>query len=305
MLQHSDEAAHAVRWKPLHASEELETVACPLCDTDDPHPIATEWGLRVVRCGSCDTVYVSPRLKHPERSYWDEAETKRAKYGAILRGSAPHPRDANYLEHLSMIRRVQPTGRFLDVGAHCGFFLRLARGQGWNLEGVDPSPSSAQIAREAFGLEVHPCLLHEANFASGRFSVVTLVDVLEHVTAPRELVRETWRILAPGGVTFIKVPHARYNLLKLRLLKQVLRLSRFDIFDSREHVVHYTPATLKRLLEHAGFNRIDFYVPRPIQAGAWWQRGARSMLYAFARGAHATSGRISSAATDLAVIARK
>lgn len=305
MVESSEEAAHTLRWKDVHPADELEHVPCPLCDHEAPEAVTTEWGLGIVCCRSCSALYVSPRLKNPERGYWDDAAAKWRKYAPILRGISPHPRDRNYREHLAMIRRARPSGRFLDVGTHCGFFLRLARGQGWDLEGVDASPSSARIAGEAFGLRVFPGTLAAARFPAGRFDIVSLVDVLEHVTQPRDLLREVSRVLAPGGVVFIKVPHARYNLLKFRLLKQLLRQERFDIFDSREHVVHYTVETLGALLKQAGFARVEFYVPRPIQSGAWWQHFARALLYLAARLEHVLFGRIGAPATDLAVLAWK
>ena len=292
-------------WKAHHEGAEVERVPCPGCGADRPSLIAEEWGLSVVSCGACQLIYISPRIRVPEKNYWAGEEVKRTKYGAILRGEAPHPRDRNYREHLKVLKRAKPRGRLLDVGAHCGFFLRLARGMGWQLTGVEPSETSAALAREAFHVDVRCGYLENAGLEPGAFDVATLIDVLEHVAAPRPLLREIHRFLAPGGLLFIKVPNARYNLLKLRVLRQALRRRDFDIFDSREHVVHYTTETLTRLLHHCGFRRVEFYVPLPIQAGAWWARGARAALYRAAKVQHAATGRISAAATDLAVLAWK
>lgn len=301
----ADTDGSASVWKARHEGAEIEQVPCPLCGADCPAPIAEEWGLTIVRCGGCAAIYVSPRLRAPEKNYWVSEDAKRAKYGAILRGAAPHPRDRNYREHLSVLQRVQPTGRLLDIGTHCGFFLRAARGMGWRLTGIEPSDSSARLAREAFGLDVRCGFLEDLALEAASFEIATMVDVLEHVPSPARLLREAHRVLAPGGLLFVKVPNARYNLLKLRVLRQALRRKEFDIFDSREHVVHYTAASLRRVLLAAGFTRVEYYVPRPIQSGAWWQQAARTSLYWFARAQHAASGRIGAAATDLAAIAWK
>lgn len=292
-------------WKTHHDEADIERVPCPGCGSDVPSRIADEWGLSVVSCGRCGLIYVSPRLRAPEKNYWSGEERKRQKYGPILRGEAAHPRDRNYREHLDVLRRVKPAGRLLDVGSHCGFFLRLARGSGWQLTGVEPSDTSAAIAREAFQLDVRCGYLQDVGLEPQSFDVATLVDVLEHVSSPRPLLRDIHRFLAPGGVLFIKVPNARYNLLKLRVLARAPRRMEFDIFDSREHVVHYTPETLARILRESGFPRTQFYVPLPIQAGAWWKRAVRGALYWVARAEHAAAGRIGSAAPDLAVLAFK
>jgi SAM-dependent methyltransferase len=292
-------------WKVHHESSETEEVPCPGCGADVPSAIAHEWGLSVVSCGVCGLIYVSPRLREPEKNYWVGSEVKREKYGAILRGETPHPRDRNYREHLDVLQRVKPAGRLLDVGAHCGFFLRLARGMGWQLVGVEPSKTSATLARESFQLDVRCGYLQDVGLEPGSFDVATLVDVLEHIGSPRPLLQQVYGCLAPGGVLFIKVPNARYNLLKLRLLRQALGRTEFDIFDSREHVVHYTPETLGQVLREAGFVRTDFYVPLPIQAGGFWKRAARHALYAAARAQHALTRRVGTPATDLAVLAWK
>ena len=293
-----------LRWKTEHGGDELETARCPLCGNDDARPLAQEWGLGVVSCRACDLVYVSPRLRHAERNYWDDAAVKRAKYADILAGKGPHPRDDNYREHLDMLARHRPAGRLLDVGTHCGFFLRMARGRGWQLCGVEASESSAQIAREAFGLDVRAGLLQDAQFGAASFELITLVDVLEHVADPLSLLREVRRILADDGVLFIKVPNASYNRLKWRVLRQWARMSRFDIFDAREHLVHYTVATLSRMLAKADFEIVEVYVPRPIQAGSALRKVARGTLYHGARLLHRWFGVHSAAATDVAVIAR-
>ncbi|HEX5447464.1 MAG TPA: class I SAM-dependent methyltransferase, partial [Pirellulales bacterium] len=44
-------------------------------------------------------------------------------------------------------------------------------------------------------------------FADGSFDAVTLLDVLEHVPHPAELVQEISRVLRPGGVWTVSVPY--------------------------------------------------------------------------------------------------
>jgi SAM-dependent methyltransferase len=216
-----------------------------------------------------------------------------------------HPRDPNYREHWATLSTIKPHGRLLDVGSHLGFFLRLGRGKGWELHGIEPSAQSASIGSTAFDLDIRTGYVHEASFAPNSFDVVTLVDVFEHVVEPRKLLTEIFRLLAPGGVLFVKVPNGRYNLLKLKILRTLLRSSQFDIFDSREHVVHYTEVTLNRMLRETGFVRSRFYVPKPIQTGAWFQRLARASLNAAARFSPRVGGSRALPPTDLAAVCWK
>ena len=47
------------------------------------------------------------------------------------------------------------------------------------------------------------------------------------------------------------------------------RLASYDIFDSYEHVVHYSQETLTSMLEKCGFKMIKCSTGRPIQLPAW------------------------------------
>jgi glycosyltransferase involved in cell wall biosynthesis/2-polyprenyl-3-methyl-5-hydroxy-6-metoxy-1,4-benzoquinol methylase len=283
----------------------LVYVPCPACGTRDSIWVADEYGLGVRRCLHCDLIYVSPRLSEPQQHYHGERDSILAKYGAILRGEKGHNRDPNYRQELAVLARLKPTGKLLDVGAHCGFFLRMARGMGWELHGVEPSPA-AELAREFFGLEVHRGHVEELGFPDESFDLVTLIDVLEHIDRPPKLLAEVRRLLKPDGLVFVKTPNARYNLFKLRLFHQTLGLQDVEIFDAKEHVAHYSRETLGWLLGKAGFEVTDDFVPRPVQDGDAWKCALRSTAYALARAQHTVdSGKFGPLATDLAVVARK
>jgi 2-polyprenyl-3-methyl-5-hydroxy-6-metoxy-1,4-benzoquinol methylase len=287
------------------AEQPLVRVACPGCGGDLPRRVAREGALGIVRCGRCQLLYVSPRLAEPQAHYHGEREAVLRKYGPILRGVAGHNRDPNYRQELGVLRRLKPRGRLLDVGTHCGFFLRMARGMEWELVGVEPSPIGARLAQEFYGLDVRNATLEEARFPTGSFDVVTMVDVFEHVGDPREMLAEVRRVLRDDGLLFVKVPNGRYNLFKYRLIRGLLGLREVEIFDAKEHVVHYTAETLARALAGNEFRIRLAFVPLPIQDGAQWKCALRLAAYALARAQRALGGGFGPLATDVAVVAEK
>ena len=293
------------RWKVEYAPSETDAVPCPLCGSASREQLAREWSLGIVRCTDCALVYVSPRVREPEKNYWGDEAATETKYGAVFDGRAPHNRDRNYIEHLDAIRRFKPEGRLLDIGTHCGFFLRMARGRAWDIQGIEPSPANAALARGKFGLTITSGYLHEGSFPPGSFDVVTMVDVFEHITDPLDVLRNIHHVLKPGGILFIKVPNAAWNLLKYRVLTRLAHANGFDIFDAREHVVHYSQATLARMLATAGLRPVHFYVPRPIQTGRAWKKAGRSVARLMARAQFAATGRLGPFATDIACVAEK
>ena len=256
--------------KDNYTLAEVEQGKCPLCRTSQFDHLYTERGvLGVVRCLSCGLIYVNPRLKNPERVYWGQADKYFEEAKLIFSGFAKHHRDVNYLEDLRRIKRFKPSGRLLDIGTNMGFFLRMAKGQGWDLYGVEPSPSLSEMARKYFGLNIKNAYLKDAGFESNYFDVVTMTDVFEHIADPAGLLNEIKRILKPDGILFIKVPNGLFNLFKLRMAKLTGRLKDYDIFDSYEHVIHYSGALLKKMLQQHGFKITYQNIGRPIQLPVW------------------------------------
>ncbi len=249
------------RQKDIYEKSEVMDVSCPLCGKNECHPIYKERGcLGIVRCKGCNLIYANPRLKDPGGVYWGDAEKYSQEARLIFEGRACHHRDRNYQEDLKLIRRYKPSGNFLDVGTNMGFFLRNAKMyKGWNLYGVEPSPSLSEMARAYFGLNVKTSLLEDAAFENEFFDIVTMTDVFEHITNPGKILAEVRRILKPDGILFIKVPNGLFNLFKLRIAKLAGKSENYDIFDSYEHVVHYSQGTIKQMLEKHGFKVTDVF----------------------------------------------
>jgi SAM-dependent methyltransferase len=254
-----------------YSPEETVTVPCPLCGSGDRRRIYTEHAaLGISQCQACSLLYTSPRIKSPEQIYWGAEETYYAEAKLIFEGRARHHRDPNYREELDLIARYRPTGRFLDVGCSTGMLLRLVRERGWQAEGVEPSPSLARLASEQFRLTVHNCFLHEMpDELAGVFDVIALSDVFEHICSPKDFLRDAARLLAPDGIMYVKVPNARWNLLKQWALGLMGQRPEIGVWDSCEHVIHYTDSTLRQVLATAGLRTLRQTIARPVQTPIW------------------------------------
>ena len=256
--------------KEHYGADEVEKCNCPLCDSVDCSNIYKERGsIGIVRCAGCGLVYVNPRVKEPEKNYWGDVDRYYEEARLIFKGEAPHHRDPNYKADMRMIEKIKPTGNFLDIGTNMGFFLRHTQGRRWNVLGIEPSPALSEIARRYFGLNVKTSYLEGARLEEGSFDVVTMTDVLEHMPEPKKTLLEIKRVLRKDGILFIKVPNGKYNLLKLFMARPTGQAAHYDIFDSYEHVVHYTQETLRRMLESSGFAVVKTAIGRPMQTPAW------------------------------------
>lgn len=271
---------HGGTQKEHYREDEVEKRICPLCEKDNYAQIYKERGaIGIARCKECGLVYTNPVIKNPEQVYWGDENKYFEEARLIFKGAAKHHRDSNYLADLKVIEKIKPEGNFLDIGTNAGFFLRHTRGKKWNVTGVDPSPSLSRMAREYFGLNVKTSYLDKAGFESGYFDVVAMTDVFEHIREPRKMLEEIKRVIKKDGILFIKVPNGSYNLLKLNLAALTDRLGHHDIFDSYEHVTHYSHKTLKEMLEGSGFKVRKAFIGRPIQIPAWHKYVGRYYQY--------------------------
>jgi len=257
--------------KEIYDKSEVVNVPCPFCDKDEHKKIYKERGiLNIVQCENCDLIYVNPRLKNPEDVYCGDIEKYFKEAKLIFEGKASHHRDPNYMADLKLIHKYKPTGNLLDVGTNMGFFLRNAKKlDRWNLYGVEPSPSLSEIARKYFELNIKTSFLEDAGFENDFFDVVTMTDVFEHIADPGKILHEVRRIIKPDGILFIKVPNGLFNIFKFSIAKLTGRLNNYDIFDSYEHIIHYSGDTLKKMLDKNGFMVTSIKIGKPIQLPVW------------------------------------
>ncbi len=226
-----------------------EVEACALCKCSGRRTLFREEPFSVVRCADCGLVYVTPRLPPGalleevyDESYWKSDSPK-------VRGYADYSAERDFYERTFRIRMrfvrpfASPPGRCLDVGCAAGYFLSVAKEEGWECAGVEPSRPIAEEARKNLpGTEIFTGLLEEAPFEKESFDLVTLWDVVEHTPDPVSFLAAAAAMLKPGGVLILETQNV--DSLFARILGR-----KWQHFKHSEHLYHFSPYTLRRLLE--------------------------------------------------------
>lgn len=102
--------------------------------------------------------------------------------------------------HEQVLSGLEPGAPMLDVGCGAGTFTAFAAGRGWMVSGADTDRSALAVAeRELPGVELRLADAHELPWPDDAFGLVTLVQVLSHVTNPIVALREAARVCGPGG----------------------------------------------------------------------------------------------------------
>jgi 2-polyprenyl-3-methyl-5-hydroxy-6-metoxy-1,4-benzoquinol methylase len=180
-------------------------------------------------------------------------------------------------------------GTLLELGPGRGHLLDLARRAGFDPVGVEPSPQLAARISADFGIPVECGFLGEVELPRREFELICLYHVLEHVEDPGEMLRALRELLADDGLLVIEVPNIASAMARRRG-------DSWPAVQPRElHVSHFTPATLARLVERAGFGVVEVdtvapwhYLPRRLRMRprALMGHGYRSARLRTLRGTH-------------------
>lgn len=170
---------------------------------------------------------------------------------------------------------LAPGVRLLDAGCGRGEVLRAAALRGAAATGIDYSPAAVEIASEVVPGRIALGDICELPYPDASFDRVLLADVIEHLTdeqAARAL-SQLRRVLAPGGHLLVHTtPNRRFTALWPLLRHGVPRAAREHMDDwlalsKRYHACEYSPATLRRALRAAGFEKPRVWVHRDLLRG--------------------------------------
>jgi len=236
-----------------HDDANFEPVdSCALCGAMERSTHFREGRFEVVRCAACGLVYVTPRLNAEslpaiyDGDYWKSPSPKDRGYADYIGDESLYLR--TYQKRYRLIRRFAPRpGRALDVGCAAGYFLKVLSDNGWQVAGVELSPEIAARARQACGSDaIHVGELQAAPFDQSSFDLVTCWDVVEHVRDPLALLRVAQSLLKPDGRLVIETQNVESRFARL--------LGRsWQHYKHLEHLYHFSPSTLRLLLEKSGF----------------------------------------------------
>jgi SAM-dependent methyltransferase len=270
-------------WMADAVPEGFERVGCPGCGSAEcaVDRQGRDWYLdetrcvQVVRCAGCGLCYTNPRPT-PERlgAYYpndypphqadaneaDERATPGSLRSLVLRAAYGSPAVQPTGLGRTVARAVsavksperfasgfayQGRGRLLDFGCGNGKFLRRMAALGWDVTGLDLGEQAVAAVRGS-GLKGFLGTLPHAELGPRSFDVITMRQSLEHVPNPREVLAGAHALLDDNGLLVVNVPnYASWEISYFGDAALSLQLPR--------HLLHFTPTTLRALLERSGF----------------------------------------------------
>lgn len=231
-------------------ASELERVACPVCGADEPVLVYDLSPYRVVRCLSCATSYLSPRLNESTmlRFYADDKYFENGDVGYASYLQTEMSLRYSFRRFLRQLHRRKLTGgSLLEVGCGYGFLLDEAKPYFDYRAGIDFSgavKSARERADRVYQGDIDTIPDEE------RFDCIILVSVIEHVHKPVKYLGKLRERLRPGGKAIVATPDV--DSIFRRLLGP--RWPAFQVIP--EHVAFYNGPTLSALMATAGFSPV-------------------------------------------------
>jgi ubiquinone/menaquinone biosynthesis C-methylase UbiE len=241
----------------------LERARCCVCERDDAKPVGVgeDYEYRTsddifvaMRCESCELVYLDPRPEIGEfetiyPANYHAFDFSEKDFGIVYKIRARL--EANRV--LSWCKGLPPDAKILDVGCGDGFHLNLLKRygkNGWRLEGIDVDGRAVEMA-EKTGLEVHRGTVEGLNLPKNSFDFAFMIQTIEHVAHPEEVLAAVYEILKPGARLVIVTDNT--DSIDFRLFKN----SYWGGYHFPRHWNLFNRQSLRKLAEKCGFETAD------------------------------------------------
>lgn len=259
---------------------------CPLCGNSTYAALGAPRLAHLWRCAFCDLVSVrSLPASEDLHAVYGEAYFRNTRSEEM--GYEDYEQDRYCIvktarRRLATIERHHPVrGHLLDVGCALGFFADTARSRGWEAEGIDISQHAVDYATGELGLPARQGVLEDGGYDQESLDVITMWDVIEHVTDPVAELRLVYGLLRPGGLLMLSTPDVG------SLVARATGARWMGYKLAEEHLYYFDRKTIGLALERAGFavveerpvgkdvsldffaKRLRLYAPPAASALAW------------------------------------
>ena len=207
------------------------------------------------RCPKCGLVFRDkfPMPDELNDIYREAYETDKINGGDTNQESGQFA-SQKYAEFVCSALR-QKSGNVLDYGSGSGELVELLQKQGVVANGLEFSSDARKFCEDTRGITLYHDLTECEN---EHYDIVTMIEVIEHLTYIKGALDEIYQVLKPGGKLIITTPNrtglrARWEKGEWKEARKKFHLFLFDFFS------------LKCCLERSGYKDIRLIRFSPVQ----------------------------------------
>lgn len=235
---------------------------CPVCNANQAHfvkkidfalfpkhPMAG--GYDVVQCKECGFIYADTKVTQNDLDiYYKDLSKYEDKTIGTGGGFTQYDKDrlaktAKYIDKHIQDKSI----RIADIGCANGGLLKELKNLGFtNLVAIDPSLACIEITKSEVGCEAYQYSIFDINSKVGKFDLIILSHVLEHILDVKSTIETLNALLVDGGLVYVECPDAQ-NYAK------VIHAP-YQEFNT-EHINHFNETSFLNLFSIYNYHKID------------------------------------------------
>ncbi len=188
----------------------LKSCVCCGSDLNSSIYLFQKKNAKYYKCAKCGLIFQNPQPPlNSAKEIYDDFEYQNLYFNATGFYSQIA---SSYLKNLqNVIKRenvVFDPGKckLLDVGSSIGLFLCLAKKEGYAAKGFDISSIASKFAKENYDVDVMVGNFLETDLLEAGYDIITMWQVIEHLTDPSSFLKKIHTLLKPGGFICIATP---------------------------------------------------------------------------------------------------
>lgn len=167
-----------------------------------------------------------------------------------------------FSSHRRIIELTEPNKKVLDIGCSSGYLGSKLKLKNCHIIGIDKNRLALKGAKKHYQRVFFLDL--EKDMIRGKFDVIILGDIIEHLSKPDEFLKKLKRNLNKNGYILISVPNIVNIVARIKIILGKFEYQEKGIFD-RDHLRFFTLKSFKQLVRDSGYSLVCFKVaPIPI-----------------------------------------
>lgn len=222
-------------------------------------------GYKVIECRICKFRHVQPVPSEEElNKLYSDTYYAREKPRYLKEAEEDYQWwMATYRYYYDLFTKYTKGRRLLDIGSGPGYFLKCGKDLGWNVLGFEPSKQAYEYSTKKLRVRViNDFFTKDYIKKIGKFDVIYLSFILEHLPDPRNLIKIIRKILRPNGIIAIISPND-YNPLQM-ILKNNLKYKPWWVVPL-QHINYFDFNSTKNFLKRLGFEISEMQATFPME----------------------------------------
>lgn len=236
-----------------------DSFKCDLCGSNS-YIIKNKFNMRLsltdtpynlVQCKKCSLIRLYP-LPEPEafENIYENYSSKNKRLNVEkIRLKKVYPLKLKKLKQYSKGKRL------LDIGAGLGTFVYAAKKEGFDASGVEYDKNQCEKAKELWNVDLISGMIEDHYKKLGKFDVITLHHVLEHVYSPDHILDIVYKLLNKQGVCLIEVPNQFFNINKE--IRLIFGRDFKKTKNNLHHLTFFSVKTLKNYIDKDRFETLE------------------------------------------------